>query len=98
MAEGVANRPWPADQRAHALLAAEPLEANFVERVQRLIVPADGSPHLTAVAVDTAGRVVRRRDTAGHPVMQPAEVAQASRHGTHAAASLPLEPGEIQLA
>ena len=64
---------------------------------QRLVVPADGPADLVRRAVDPAGRVVRRRDAAGDPVLEPAEVAEPGGDGPRRRPGLAFELHQVQL-
>src|SRR5688572_25734320 len=98
MAQAVANRPRPADEPAHLLLPAEPLESDRVIFRKACIVPADGPANLIAMRVDSAARVMRRRDAAGDPVVQPLLRPQRFGDGADAGASLALELHQVQFA
>src|SRR5947208_14089587 len=75
-AQGVSNGQGPADKFLHGALTCEPLQATGMIRCQRMVVPANGSSNLIMIRVDPAGGVVSGRDTAGGPILQPAQLAQ----------------------
>src|SRR5262245_11070944 len=94
--ERVAAGPGTADQLVDLLLSAQALDAALMVAGQGAIVPADSSADLNAVAVDASRSVMRRRDAAGPPMLQPAQVAQPSRHGAHARPRLALQLQKIE--
>ncbi len=72
MAQGVANGPRTADQLLDFFLSADSFQAAGVILSQGVIVPTNGSANLEVIRIDSAGGVMRGRNTAGHPVLEPA--------------------------
>src|SRR5262249_1534701 len=97
VAEGVADRPRPADQLKGAALPAQALQAAGVVLRQGVVVPADGPADLGAVAVDAAGGVVRGRDAAGGPLLEAAQLPEPGGDGAGAGPGLALQLHQVQL-
>ena len=64
---------------------------------ERLVVPADHPANLVPLGVDPAGGVMRRRDAAGDPVIEPAERPQLVRHGPNRRPSLTFQLEDVEL-
>src|SRR5437879_2806015 len=97
MAQRIANRPRPADDFLDLVLAAQPFQAARVVRSRRLVVPTDGPADLGTVGFERAGRVVRGREAARHPVLKPAEVPQSRGDGPRTGARLAFELHQVEL-
>src|SRR5262249_50824482 len=77
-------------------LSAEAIKPTGMVFSQAVIIPTDGTAHLNVIAVDPPSRVMRGRDTAGDPILQPAKAAQVSRQCTRARSCLTFQLHQVE--